>query len=169
MDAYLSACWTACITSCVCTFAIKICRCQHRYCICSRLSRGIWVGRIDRQLSESPCSLQVLDCGGLLSIGCEMQASVRPAKASTGTSTWALFGHDSSGRSSCEHTLQAGQDVCAEVDLRDAYGNLAGELAGVRRLHSDCLICHSCCWVLLQNSPPAQGCHIDTNDRSNSA
>ena len=58
-----------------------------------------------------------------------MQASVKPAEASVDTSTWRLLGHDSSDRSSREHTLQAGQDVCVEVDLRDAYGNSAGEHA----------------------------------------
>lgn len=58
-----------------------------------------------------------------------MQVSVGPAQASADTSTWRLLNHDSSDRSSHEHTLQAGQDLCVEVDLRDAYGNLAGECA----------------------------------------
>lgn len=60
--------------------------------------------------------------------GC-MQVSVGPAQASADTSTWRLLNHDSSDRSSHEHTLQAGQKLCVEVDLRDAFGNLAGEYA----------------------------------------
>lgn len=57
-----------------------------------------------------------------------VQASVRPAQASADTTTWILLGHDSSDKSSHEHTQQAGQDLCVEVDLRDAFGNLAGDL-----------------------------------------
>ena len=60
--------------------------------------------------------------------GC-VQASVRPAEASAETTTWILLGHDCSDRSIHEHTLQAGQDLSVEVDLRDAFGNLAGDCA----------------------------------------
>ena len=96
-----------------------------------------------------------------------MQASVRPAEASADTSTWVLLGHDSTGRSGLEHTLQAGQEVCVEVALCDAYGNLAGDFACVRSvyLYLACLICHSCCWACCKHLIGAKP-HMEMHDSS---
>lgn len=78
-----------------------------------------------------------------------VQASVRPAQASADTTTWILLGHDSSDRSSHEYTLQAGQDLCIELDLRDAFGNLAGDLQWLCNTISDCQSSTICMEMLL--------------------
>lgn len=56
-----------------------------------------------------------------------LQAQVLASAACPDTSSWALLGDASHRTGRCQHTLQAGQPVCLVVDLRDAYGNLAGE------------------------------------------
>ena len=56
-----------------------------------------------------------------------LQAQVLASAACPHTSTWALPGNESGRTGRRQHTLQAGQPVCLVVDLRDAYGNLAGE------------------------------------------
>ena len=55
-----------------------------------------------------------------------LQAHVVAAAASADTSSWALPGGNSQRAGTHQCTLQAGQTVSLEVDLRDAYGNLAG-------------------------------------------
>ena len=55
------------------------------------------------------------------------QASVRPAEASSHTSAWTLLGHSRTGGISHEPVVQAGQELCVEAELRDAYGNMAGK------------------------------------------
>jgi len=56
-----------------------------------------------------------------------LQAQVVAAPACPDTSTWLVQGSSSHSNGRHQHTLQAGQPVHIEVDLRDAYGNLAGE------------------------------------------
>ena len=56
-----------------------------------------------------------------------LQAQVVAAPACPDTSTWLVQGSSSYSNGRHQHTLQAGQPVHIEVDLRDAYGNLAGE------------------------------------------
>ena len=56
-----------------------------------------------------------------------LQAHVVAAPACPDTSTWVVQGSSSHSNGRHQHTLQAGQAVHIEVDLRDAYGNLAGE------------------------------------------
>ncbi|KAL0032084.1 hypothetical protein WJX77_004214 [Trebouxia sp. C0004] len=54
-----------------------------------------------------------------------IQAHVVAAPACPDTSTWVMQGIGSHSKGRHQHTLQAGQPVHIEVDLRDAYGNLA--------------------------------------------
>ncbi len=63
---------------------------------------------------------------GLQPVGV-LQAHVVAAPACPDTSTWLVPGSSSHSNGRHQHTLQAGQPVHIEVDLRDAYGNLAGE------------------------------------------
>ncbi|DBA83503.1 TPA: hypothetical protein ACH3X2_006431 [Trebouxia sp. C0005] len=54
-----------------------------------------------------------------------IQAHVVAAPACPDTSRWVVQGSSSHSNGRHQHTLQAGQPVHIEVDLRDAYGNLA--------------------------------------------
>ena len=56
-----------------------------------------------------------------------LQAQVLASAACPDTSSWTLLGDESHRTGRCQHVLQAGQPVCLVADLRDAYGNLAGE------------------------------------------
>ena len=89
-----------------------------------------------------------------------VQASVRPAEASADTTTWTLLGHDISDRSSHDHTLQAGQNLCVEVDLRDAFGNLAGDHACTGTA-SKFQMSSICMGLLRQCKVPRLSCRLD--------
>ena len=72
-------------------------------------------------LRNQPCFVMVLQLVDVL------QAHVVPAPACPDTSTWVVQGSSSHSNGRHHHTLQAGQPVQIEVDLRDAYSNSAGE------------------------------------------
>ena len=72
-------------------------------------------------LPSQPCFVMVLQPVNVL------QAHVVAAPACPDTSTWLVQGSSSHSNGRHQHTIQAGQPVHIEVDLRDAYGNLAGE------------------------------------------